>query len=137
MEIIKELKKFRGIERYTLQMMALLLSTLTKPQEQYDSGYRWRDRLGNLHKPSEMSDKHVFYTWLMIWNHSVPSRYTIWFSYKYVFMDFYSNEYMQQSFNILYCEMKKRSYGIATQRTIETIEKYIKICPDLETIKIK
>lgn len=136
---IRELNKLeRCTELMTLVMLASLDMVKGKEQEEYDNSFRWRDRYGTKHKPREMTTNHILYTWLMIWNHSVPSRFTIWFKNRYLFMDHYTNDYMQMAFGALYREIKRRGgYGFKWNQTIEKIERFVIDHPELEEIKIK
>jgi hypothetical protein len=87
--------------------------------------FQWRDRKGNMHYPKDMSTKHVFYAWLMIWNHAAPEHMRIWNNHKYRFPAHYSREYVLESFRELYYELKQRSdLGIKSKKVVNIIEGY-------------
>jgi hypothetical protein len=137
------LRELNGVKRLTGLMTIVLLSAIemgnSKEQEKLDNSFKWRCKdSGRLVKPKYMHYKHLFYTWLMIWNHAVPTNYTIWWNYKYVFDDYYTNEYMQAAFGAIYREIKKRTdYGYKMLGVIRDIENFISKHPELEEIKIK
>lgn len=136
---IQELNKLeRCTELFTLILIATLDMAENKEQEEFDNSFRWKDRYGSKHRPKDMTTKHLFYTWLMIWNHSVPARYNIWFRNKYLFMDYYTNDYMQAAFGAIYRELKSRiDLGYKSQSVIKKIEAFLALHPELEEIKIK
>ncbi len=70
--------------------------------------YQWRDRKGNLYLPSEMETKHLFFTLLMIWNHSVPDIMRIKPYQKYQFNKFYTEEYIRDSVRHIFKELTTR-----------------------------
>jgi hypothetical protein len=73
----------------------------------------------------DMNTKHVFYTLLMIWNHSAPEDAQIWFRHRYVFDSFYTPEYMLQAFNALYHEIKTREdLGYKMSEVVYKMETY-------------
>lgn len=87
--------------------------------------FRWRDRTGGMLKPTNMSTKHVFYTWLMIWNHAVKPGYRIWDNHRYTFGSFYQPSYMLRAFAALYFEIKTRSdLGHKSRQVVKQIEGY-------------
>jgi hypothetical protein len=55
-----------------------------------------------------MKTKHLFYTWLMIWNHAAPIELRIWENHHYIFSPFYTKEYMLEAFKYIYFELKNR-----------------------------
>lgn len=71
----------------------------------------------------EMETKHLFYTWLMIWNHSAPQELRIWDTKRYVFGPFYTNEYMLEAFREIYIELKTRKdIGPKMKEVVSRIE---------------
>lgn len=134
---VKMENKLLEIKPGTIELMAIMISALTITQELPQDDFEWRDRMGDMHKPKNMSSKHIFYTWLMIWNHSAPSSFRIPWGYRYTFdQSLYPNDYMERAFHVLYNHMKKHSYGPKITEAIKTIEGYISCRPDLEQIKI-
>lgn len=94
-----------------------------------DPRFKWKtSNDNNFISPKDMHSKHLFYTWLMIWNHSAPKELRIWDTHKYVFNSFYTNEYMLSAFANLYFELKKRTdLGPKMLEVISKIESnYIK-----------
>lgn len=86
-------------------------------------GFRWRDRGGEFHDPLQMDTKHLFYTWLMIWNHSAPPHMRIWANHAYVFSDFYTPAYMLRAFRATYYELKTRKdLGYKMAQVVKRIE---------------
>lgn len=93
--------------------------------------FRWFTADGFYIRPSEMRTKHVFYTWLMIWNHAAPSEYRIWHNPKR-FSDFYTSDYMLAAFAAMYVELKRRvDIGPKMQNVIEFIEGLYEWKPEL------
>jgi len=88
--------------------------------------YKWRDRYANLHPPKTMNTKHLFYTWLMIWNHACPEKLRIWAKHKYQFdLKIYTKKYMLTSFQKLYYELKRRNdLGYKMKKVLLKIEGY-------------
>lgn len=70
--------------------------------------FRWRSRKGVFHLPEEMETHHLFYTILMIWNHSVPPELRIGRYTRYEFGRFYSPEYMADAVRHLARELVNR-----------------------------
>lgn len=78
-------------------------------QNKIDKTFKWKDRFEDFHYPCEMNTNHIFYTVLMIWNHSQPEELKIKPYEKYSFPDFYSNEYMILAFKNLFVELLNRN----------------------------
>ena len=82
-------------------------------------GFRWRDRFGDYHKPAKMDTHHIFFTWLMIWNHSAPEGLRVKMGNRYGgFPPFYTPKYMLSAFANLYWEMKRRQDTTMEQRLV-------------------
>lgn len=73
------------------------------------NNYKWRDRTGEYITPKSMPTKRLFYTWLMIWNHIVPSELRIWNNHMYTFDYPYTYEYLVDSMKFLWDELKTRT----------------------------
>lgn len=72
--------------------------------------FRWRTATGFMLPPKEMFSKHLFYTWLMIWNHAVPDEsMRVWGDHRYWFTPFYTPKYMLRAFRECYFELKQRT----------------------------
>jgi hypothetical protein len=83
----------------------------------------WKDREDNFIRVSQMDTKHVFYTWLMIWNHGVPPWHQIWFRHRYTFGSYYTKNYMLEAFRAMYIELKRRDdLGPRMKEVITQIE---------------
>ncbi len=71
----------------------------------------------------EMETKHLFYTFLMIWNHSAPKKLRIWEKRKYDFGPHYTPEYMFEAFkNMLFELTKRKDLGPKMLAVLQTIE---------------
>lgn len=55
-------------------MAKCLFPILTSESRELVAGFQWRTRGGELLNPAEMETRHVFFTWLLIWNHSCPKH---------------------------------------------------------------
>lgn len=99
--------------------------------------FKWRDRTGAFLELREMSTKHIFYTWLMIWNHAAPEALKIWNTHQYTFSDFYTPAYMLKAFTQLYRELNKRNdLGFKSGQVVTQIEKLYSIYKDPNKQKI-
>lgn len=70
--------------------------------------WQWRDRDGNMHDPSSMETRHLFYTLRMIWNHSMPLEvgHNV---RRYRFGPHYSPGYMAQGIRFIGSELMTRT----------------------------
>lgn len=82
--------------------------TLANLHKNVDKGFRWKTKDDEFLDPRQMTSKHLFYAWLMIYNHSAPEEHQIWFTQRYVFTAFYTPKYMFKAFEQLYYELKTR-----------------------------
>jgi len=73
------------------------------------NNFRWRDKSGSFHNPSEMETRHLFYILRMIWNHSMPENLRIVPYIAYKFIDFYSVEYMSNAVKAIGEELLTRN----------------------------
>ena len=75
-----------------------------------DTGFKWRDKRGGFHKPSNMQTRHVYYTLRMIWNHSAPdyARVTPYRHYTH-FNEYYTPEYMGRTVKAMFAEIQTRN----------------------------
>ena len=71
--------------------------------------FKWRDQYGDFHTLESMETKHLFYTWLMIWNHYAPPDMCIWYKRSYSFPEFYTTKYMIEAFKKMHKELKTRT----------------------------
>lgn len=71
-------------------------------------GFQWIDKNNDRHYPKDMSTHHVFYTLLMIWNHSAPEDMKIHPYKRYTFSSSYTSEYMANAVKSLMIEFSKR-----------------------------
>lgn len=75
--------------------------------------------------PRDMKTKHLFYAWLMIWNHTCPPELQYWFTHEYEFAPFYTPEYMLRAFRAFYIELKRRNdIGPKMAKAIKDIESH-------------
>lgn len=70
--------------------------------------FYWRDKDKKFHDPKEMSTRHLFYTFRMIWNHSMPKEARSEIYIKHRFAAFYSQEYMEEAIQFLGNELLSR-----------------------------
>jgi hypothetical protein len=78
----------------------------------FEDEFIWRSAAcngGGKFSVTEMRTKHLFYTWLMIWNHAAPSYLRIWDNHHYIFSSFYTKEYILLAFKSMYLELKRRT----------------------------
>ncbi len=88
-----------------------------------NNNFLWKDQCGNFINPKNMTTKHCFYTWLMIWNHVAPKQFRIWNNHKYIFPKFYTKEYMLEAFKQMYYELKNRNdLGFKSKQVLQKIE---------------
>lgn len=69
--------------------------------------FRWRDRAGNLHAPSTMATRHLFFTLRMIWNHTMPASARLPGN-LYTFSSYYKPDYMKDAIRALTAELATR-----------------------------
>jgi len=70
--------------------------------------FRWRARNGRKYLPSEMDTHHLYYTLRMIWNHSAPEHLKIRPYKKYIFQQYYSEDYIKEAVRVLLYELVSR-----------------------------
>ena len=70
--------------------------------------FQWKDSQGNLHYPEDMETRHLFFTFRMIWNHSMPEEYKLHPYRKHSFSGFYSYEYIKKSLYNISAELFMR-----------------------------
>jgi len=73
-----------------------------------EKGFQWRARTGEMFSPCDMETRHLFFTVLMIWNHSCPPEQRIWKTQKYYFTEFYTPKYMLTALVNLLVELSIR-----------------------------
>lgn len=71
--------------------------------------WQWRDKRGFFYCPYDMQTRHLFYTFRMIWNHSMPDEVRIKPYQHYVFSSFYTPEYMKEAIRFMGHELFKRT----------------------------
>lgn len=59
-------------------------------------------------KVTEMKTRHLYYTFLMIWNHSAPKHMRSQRYIRHVFGARYTPEYMFEGFKAMYIELRER-----------------------------
>jgi hypothetical protein len=72
-------------------------------------GWRWRDRKGLLHAPSEMETRHLFYTLRMIWNNFMPAEMRVGSVRLYRFGKIYTSKYFTEAIIALGKELSTRN----------------------------
>jgi hypothetical protein len=84
------------------------IDTLRGGRQEVDPGFKWKTRDDEFVRPKDMHTSHLFYTWLMIWNHSAPEEYRVRFKHRYSFGSYYTVEYMVEAFKNMTAELKSR-----------------------------
>lgn len=87
------------------------LATGCEPSRLPAQTFRWRDRKGVHHIPSDMATSHLFFTLRMIWNHSMPLRMHVGGPgiNRYTFGPAYTVDYMADAVKALAKELDTRS----------------------------
>lgn len=70
--------------------------------------FKWKDKNNNYYNVKDMTTKHLFFTFKMIWNHTVPDELKILPYIRYNFGSFYSTEYMSLAVRLIFEELKTR-----------------------------
>ncbi len=84
-----------------------------------DAGFHWRTRGGDFVRPANMETRHVFFTWLMIWNHACPEQLRRPEGRHYDEFDpHYTPAYMAQAFRVMFNELQARQDLRATWKTV-------------------
>lgn len=81
---------------------------LPEISKQVISDFSWRDRTGVFHKVEDMDSRHLYYTVMMIWNHSVPEIIKFRPFREHVFSSFYTGRYMLDAVVIMLKELSLR-----------------------------
>jgi len=68
----------------------------------------WRDRNGVFHPINTMETRHLYYTLLMIWNHSAPEHLKYRPFNEYTFNSFYTAEYFLEAVKAIVPELQTR-----------------------------
>ncbi|ATN95005.1 hypothetical protein [Leptospira phage LE3] len=94
-------------------------------KKEIKKAFQWRSREGKFYYPKDMATRHLFYTWLMIWNHSAPKEQKVMGYKSYTFAKFYTPEYMFEAFKQTYFELKSRDdLALQFKEIVEKIESY-------------
>lgn len=98
--------------------------------------FMWRMKGGQTILVQRMGIDHLFYAFLMIWNHAAPSEYRIWFNHRYQFSpETHPHDYLLRAFIAFYSELSPRRAGLTRKklRVFNDIERHIKSMriPDL------
>ncbi len=95
-----------------------------------EPGFQWKQAKGKYTLISDMNDKHVFYTWLMLWNHNCKPEHKIWENNKYALDKAMHISYQIDAFKQLWLEVihrtEKGCYGFKTVDVIGRINQIIK-----------
>jgi len=70
--------------------------------------FAWRDRSGVFHDVRRMTTRHLYYTLLMIWNHSAQEHLKYRPFKEYDFTPFYTKEYFIEAVPFLLRELQTR-----------------------------
>lgn len=70
--------------------------------------HTWRDRNGIFHPVEYMETRHLYYTLLMIWNHSAPEHLKYRPFNEYTFSSFYTVEYFIDTVRAMMKEIQTR-----------------------------
>lgn len=77
-------------------------------QVQVNDGWAWRTAKQGFIKPEDMVTSHLFYTFRMIWNNTMPSNMRVGAVRMYNFGSFYSDSYMKSAVANIGAELAKR-----------------------------
>jgi hypothetical protein len=91
--------------------------------------FQWRDAEGSLHNLKDMDTHHIFFSWLMVWNHICPEDMQEWWRNKpnpRTFGPFYTDEYMESAIAEFTHELQQRTDMSERQKGIWA--KVIKNC---------
>lgn len=111
--------------------IVLKLPGLQKKQDPRDKNFRWTDREGRRWKLTDMTTKHVFYSWLMLWNHYAPQPYDIGgIGNRYAFIGTVKDP--EKSFRELTYELVTRTDATDVQKAVvqRVIENAAKMRPE-------
>lgn len=72
--------------------------------------FKWLAADGRFVRPKDMTTRHLFYTLRMIWNHTVPEHMKFKPYIRYVFPEFYSNQYMILAVRYMMKELLSRTH---------------------------
>lgn len=70
--------------------------------------FRWRDQHGKLHSPILMGTRHLYFTVVMIWNHTMPYEARTHNYKEYRFGPFYSPSYLETAIRWMLPEVLRR-----------------------------
>lgn len=94
-------------------------------KKEVQKAFQWRANSGKFYYVKDMATRHLFYTWLMIWNHSAPREQKIMPHRSYTFGKFYTPAYMFEAFKQTYFELKSRTdLAFQFQEIVKKIESY-------------
>ena len=91
----------------------------------YESGYMdtWQTQTGETWLISGMDTKHLFNSFLMLWNHLVDEQYQVWFNHKYV--QVLNEAVMIEKINQIYKELRTRTdIGYRSCEVLRRIEEW-------------
>lgn len=94
-------------------------------------GFMWRTKGGEMIAPSKMETRHVFYTWLLIWNHSCPEELVRPEGRRYdEFGAWYTPQRMLTAFGVMTEQLKHRNDLAPGARKIvdEVVKAYSEWC---------
>lgn len=75
--------------------------------------WRWRSAGGEKRRPADMATSHLFHTFRMIWNHSMP--FTVGNVKRYRFGPSYTAAYMADAIRFIGAELARRDDLTAQQ----------------------
>lgn len=93
--------------------------------------FQWRDAQGSFHVPKDMETHHVFFSWLMVWNHTCPTEMRVWWNdpNPRTFSSFYTEKYMQNALAVFTHELQLRKD--MTERQLAIWQKVVGSCVGL------
>ncbi len=88
-------------------------------------GFMWRTKGGDMIAPRDMETRHVFYTWLLIWNHSCPKELVRPEGRRYdEFGAWYTPQRMLTAFGVMTEELKRRhDLTLGFRKVVEEVVK--------------
>lgn len=94
-------------------------------ESQVTEPFVWRTRHGEAVAISDMTTKHLFFTFRMVWNHSAPEAWRLRPYRRYIFGPAYTPEYVAEAVGLIWRELATRNDLDGWQiNQLETIANY-------------
>lgn len=105
-----------------------------------EKDFLWRTQTGEFKKITDMHTCHLYNTFKMIWNHSVPEEMKVLPYKKYSFGKYYTNDYVREAIKNMILELQSRQDLSSVQlaellQMKSNLQRYIDYQPVNESIK--